>query len=431
MARIRRAQGRRSITLLLGAAVLTLLVGSAVFTYFADQGLPGGEQTVVNAEFSDVGSLRAGDDVRIASARVGIVREVAYRDGRATAVLEIDGNHPVYRDATVTTAAVGARSALGQKIVDLDPGSPGTGLIGPGDVIAQRATRGAEEITDLFALFDQPTLDGMGITLREVGGGLAGRGDALSDLLNTAPATLPALGDVSRTLAADDGRDLTALLANSRSLATRFTGREQQITDLLTEMETTLAAFGVDGTAPLRATLETGPEALRDLRGGLQALDQPLDDTASAMTEFRPAATSLAEATPDVRGLLREGVDPLRDLPEFMDSAEPAVEDLTDTSHTLRPLAPRLARTLDLAEDPLGYLAPYAPEVAQFFTGMSGALSDGDAAGHWMRVIPILTGESFDGAGIPVPDPTIARNAYPEPGEAETDVKPTPLSGSR
>jgi len=35
---------------------------------------------------------------------------------------------------------------------------------------------------------------------------------------------------------------------------------------------------------------------------------------------------------------------------------------------------------------------------------MTGALSGGDAAGHWLRVVPLFDSQSVDGS-IPVPDP--------------------------
>jgi phospholipid/cholesterol/gamma-HCH transport system substrate-binding protein len=411
--------------------VTAVLLGAAVFAYFSDQGSPFGTQTVVTAAFDDVGSLRTGDDVRIAGVRVGAVRDVSYRDGHAMVELEIDGKRPIYGDAAVSTASVGARSALGQKIVNLNPGTPGAGPIRPEQVIPQRDTRGAQEIGDLLAVFDPPTRDAMGSVLREVGGGLAGHQDDLNDLLKNAPAAVPALGTVSRALTADDGADLTALMSRADTLAGRFAGREQQISDLVSEVGTTLDAFGVDQTKPLTATLDTAPASLRDVRAALDSLNPPLADTEAAMTGLRPGAQALGAAVPDLRGVLREGVAPLDKVPGVMDTAEPAVTDLTTTMHDLQPLAPRLARTLDLASDPLSYLAPYAPEISQFFTGMAGAMKDGDAAGHWLRVLPMFSSESVTGAGIPIKDPTIARDAYPKPGEAEGDVKPTPLSGGR
>ena len=432
--RPRRPEGSRTVTVLLGVLVLAVLAGATALAATADQGFPLAGRTVVTAAFDEVGSLRAGDDVRIASARVGTVRAVDLRHdqrgGQAIAVLELDGDRAVYRDATVTTASVGARSALGQKFVDLNPGTPGAGRLGADDVVAARDTRGAQEIGDLIAVFDPPTRDAMGATLREVGGGLAGRQDDLHDLLAHAPAGLPALGTVSRALAANDGRDLTAVLRAADQLAGRFAGREQRIADLTGELDATLAAFAVDRAGPLTDTLNTAPEALRQVRGALDALTPPLADTEVAMAELHTGARALGDSVPDVRGVLREGVSPLRRVPGVSDSAEPAVHDLTRVASDLRPLAPRVSRLLGDTSPLLGGLEPYAPEISAFFTNMTSALSGGDAAGHWLRVVPLFDSQSVDGP-IPVPDPTVARNAYPAPGQAERDARLSPLHGSR
>jgi len=428
--RQRRPGGSRAVSILLGLLMLAVLAGATALAATADQGFPLSRRTVVTAAFDEVGSLRAGDDVRIASARVGTVRAVDLRDNHAVAVLELDGDRPVYRDASVTTASVGARSALGQKFVDLNPGSTGAGRLGAGEVIAARVTRGAQELGDLIAVFDPPTRTAMGSVLREVGGGLAGRSDDLHDLLARAPAGLPALGTVSRTLAADHGRDLTAVLRATDQLAGRFAGREQRISDLTGELDATLAAFAVDRAEPLTNTLATAPAALRDVRAALDALTPPLADTETAMAELHPGARGLGESVPDMRGVLREAVAPLRRVPGVSDSAEPAVHDLTPVMSDLRPLAPRVSRLLGDTAPLLGDLEPYAPEISAFFTNMTSALSGGDAAGHWLRVVPLFDSQSVDGP-IPLPDPTVARDAYPAPGQAERDARLSPLHGSR
>src|SRR5882757_10871776 len=94
--RQRRPEGSRAVSVLLGLLVLAVLAGATALAATADQGFPLAGRTVVTAAFDEVGSLRAGDDVRIASARVGTVRAVELRSGQqgghAVAVLELDGD---------------------------------------------------------------------------------------------------------------------------------------------------------------------------------------------------------------------------------------------------------------------------------------------------------------------------------------------------
>lgn len=428
---LQKAFNSRSSALFIGITVVVLFVASVVFAFSAQYGIPGATVTMVRASFDDVGALRRGDDVRIASARVGTVDTIEYsEDQGAVAVLKLDGDRPIYRDSSAATASVGARSALGQKFVDLDPGNENAGLLGADEVIPKRVTRGAQEVSDLFNVFDQPTRTALGSTLRELGGGLAGRSDDLADAFRTSPDLLPDLGTVSRSLSADDGADLVGLLRSAETLAGRFEGREQEIASLMTNLSTTLDAVAVDDAVPFEQILQEAPATLRDVRSALDTLNGPLADTRVAVTDLRPGAEALGRATPDVRGVLRDGVGPLDRVPGVADVAEPAVVDLTDLMTDARPLTPRLVQTLREAAPLLADAAPFSPEISQFFTNATSALSGGDAAGHWLRFFPIVSAESASGV-LPIEDPTVARNGDPEPGELETDRKPFPLLGGR
>lgn len=428
MRSVRNALGSRTASALIGLVVVVLFVASVVFAFRAQYGLPGAATTVVKAAFDEVGSLRVGDDVRIASSRVGSVDAIRYVDGRAVVTMKLDGERPVYRNSNATAASVGARSALGQKFVDLDPGSEDAGPLGPDEVVAQRVTEGAQEVSDLFNVFDPPTRAALGSTLREVGGGFAGHSQDLRDAFSTAPQVLPDLGTVSRSLTADGGDDLVGLLESADTLASRFAGREQQISSMLTNLSATLDGVAADGAKPFEQTLRKAPDTLVAARAALEELSPTLADTRTAVTDLRPGAESLGQATPDVRGFLRDAVSPLGKVPGVADRANPAVEQLTGLMSDARPLTPRLQQTLRDASPLLASVAPYSPEISQFFTNGTSALNQGDAAGHWLRIFTLFSPETLSGT-LPVPDPTVARNADAAPGELEQDHKPIPLLG--
>ena len=428
MSSLRKAFASKSLAVVIGLVVVLLFTASLVFAFRAQYGLPGATTTMVKAAFDEVGSLRVGDDVRIASARVGSVDGIDYVDDRAVVTMKLEGERPVYRDSTATAASVGARSALGQKFVDLDPGSADAGLLGPNDVVPHRETQGAQEVSDLFNVFDPDTRTATGTTLREVGGGLAGHSNDLRDIFSTAPHLLPDLGTVSQSLSTNDGNDLVGLLQSADALTSRFAGQEQHISSLVQNLSTTFDGIAVDGAKPFQDTLHKAPDTLGEARAALDDLTPTLTDTRVAVTDVRPGAESLGQATPDVRGVLREAVTPLDKVPGVTDKAKPAVDDLTGLMTDARPLTPRLAQTLRDAAPLLADVEPFSPEISQFFTNVTSALSNGDEAGHWLRIFPIVSSESLSGA-LPVEDPTVARNADPEPGELGQDVKPTPLLG--
>jgi phospholipid/cholesterol/gamma-HCH transport system substrate-binding protein len=427
---LRKALGSRGLSAVIGLSVLALFVVAVVFAFRAQYGLPGAEATIVKAAFGEVGSLRVGDDVRIASARVGSVDSINYVDGRAVVTLKLDGDRPVYRDSTASTASVGARSALGQKFVDLDPGRAQAGPLAGDGVIPERVTRGAQEVSDLFNVFDPVTRTALGSTLREVGGGLAGHSKDLNDAFGTAPKVLPDLGTVSTALTADGGHDLVGLLHATDTLAGRFEGRQQEIATLMTNLSSTLDGLAVDDAKPFDQTLQKAPDTLRAAKAALDSLTPVLADTRSAVTTVRPGAAALGQATPDVRGVLREAIAPLDKVPGVSDRAQPAVDQLTGLMSDARPFTPRLDEALRNAAPLLAQVAPFSPEISHFFTNATSALNDGDAAGHWLRFFPIFSSESASGI-VPVPDPTVARDGDPAPGQLEQDRKPLPIIGGR
>jgi phospholipid/cholesterol/gamma-HCH transport system substrate-binding protein len=426
-AKTKQAWRRRRSTLI-GAGAVVFLVGIVAFAVTASNGLPGYlpgvHRATVKAAFSDIGALRQGDDVRIADVRVGFVSTVALVAGGPVVTLDLDQVRPVYADAA---ASVVARSALGQKFVSLDPGTPAAGPLSSGTTITRTAP--SQELDTLLNVLDQPTRDAAASTVRDVGGGLAGRSGDLGDGLRALPAVLPDLGTVSEALSADNGAGLSDMLTAANRLARSFADRQKNIGALVTQLDPTLAAINTDGGGPAADTLKTAPGTLRDVRAALDSLNGPLASTDAAVRTLRPGATALGRATPDVRGILREGIEPLDKLPGVADTADTAVQDLTPTVGDLAPLVRQLGTTFAQAAPTLQYLGPYSNDVSLFFTYFSDALKYHDKIGNGLMIYPIIKPESVLN-NLPVKDPTVHRDAHPAPG-ATFDHHSNSLIGGR
>lgn len=435
-----RTERRARRAKIYGVGVIALFIGLFVLALNATQGLPFAPRTSVKVAFSDVGSLIPGDDVRIANVRVGYVDKVELleSENKATgaakqpvATLKLDGERPVYRNAGAVTAQIAARSALGQKFVDLNPGDPSAGPLPEGFVIPATTTISAQEIGDLLAVMDLPTRQATGSFLRNFGLGLAAHGPDLHDGLNALPDILPDLATVSTALATDNGRDFSSLLNSADSISRAFTGRQQQIGELLGKLDVTFAAINTDNGQALDATLKAAPEALRTGRGALERLNGPLANTKLAMTEFRPGAKSLGEATPSTRGFLRDSPKPLDEVPAFSDSARPAVEDLTPTAKDIRPLSGQLIRTFDGGGAIAQQVAPYAPELVLWFINAQDALKVGNDNYKALRFYLTTNPTDFVHSELPVRDPLNQRDPYPAPGQAASQAKYSKLTGGR
>ncbi|MEV5303350.1 MlaD family protein [Amycolatopsis methanolica] len=425
-ARVSRAQGR---SFYLGVVILVL---AGVITYIsltADQGLPGAPKTTVRAAFDDVGSLTAGADVRQNSMRIGRVEAIRLVDGRPEVVMELDGHVEVFANAR---AAIWDQSALSQKFVELLPGDPSAPPLGEG-VIPAGATESSSDISRLLDVLDPPTRDAATGAVRELGDGMAGHSQDLHEFLAALPGLLDDTGAVSAALAAPEA-NLPALLRSADRLAGRFAGRQDDLARLVTQLDQTLAAVGVDHGTPLSQVLSKAPDLLRHGSAAAAALTQPLADTRVALTTLRSGAQALGEATPDVRGVLREAPGPLRKIPGVADAATPAVDELTATSADLRPLAVRLGDGLPALRSLLQTLSPYAADIGDF--AYHGGLVFAGHAGdrHYMRVQLVLPGiAGLNSAVSPLDELTPApRNPYPEPGRAVEDRAQGPgLLGGR
>lgn len=408
--------------IVIGTAVLGIFGISLGVAFTSQRGLVGREYTIVDVAFEDVGpALRAGNDVRVNGVRVGQVRDISGRDGRSVLTLQLDGDRPVYRDAT---AVVDARSALGQKLVQLDPGTPQAGRLGEDELIEMDASGNATDLDALLATLDRPTRTALAGTVRTVGQGAAARSQDLNDGVAAAPDLLEDSATVSRALSAPEA-GLDTLLRTAETLSGRFAGREQQLAELIGELDDTTRAVAVDQGAPLEDTLEELPAVLTQTRDTLAGLARPLDDARASVQELREGGAALGRGTADIRATLREAVAPLQDVPGVAERAQPAVDQLTDLLADARPLAPKVRRAVTLAATPLDVLAPYSPEVSLWFQYARSALDDGDKHGHWLRFNILANSETVTGAGplgTLLPDPVTARNAYPAPGQAQTQT---------
>lgn len=404
---------RKSIGI--GAVVIAFGLVLFLFAITAQNGLPeyfpGVKRNTVKVAFDDVGSLRSGDDARIVNLRVGFIADIVLDGENPVATLKLDDNRPVYANAT---ARVRDRSVLGQKYIDLNPGTPDAGPLPLDAVIPADATEDVKELSVLLNVFDEPTRNGLASTFREVGTGVMGRTQDLNDGFGSLAQVLPGLGTVSSSLASNEGRDLAGLLQTADRLATAFDGRQEEIGQVIGQFDRTFAAFNADNGAPLAATLQKAPVAFQETRAALDSLNGPLATTAAAMKGIQPGAESLGNATSDVRGMLRESRSPLYKVPAFADEADPAFETLQPMFDEIDPVVAQLRTTFDRAEDPLKDLAPYSAEFWRFFTNVSSALSRGDADGNWLRVYLHTSQESFNQS--PIQDPTVSRDAYPRPG---------------
>ncbi len=405
----RRTARRTALLGLVGAGVMVLVV---VLAFTAHSGLPFRATTTVKAAFADVASIHPDSQVRQNSLRVGRVAEIEYVDGQAVVTLELDGDQTVYADAS---AAVLDFSALGQKFIELHPGSPQAGPLGD-RVIAAHHNENSADIYQVFDVFDPPTLASATAATRQLGAGAAGRGPELQDFLHTAPDLLADSGTVAAALSAPDA-DLPGLLRSADRLSARFVDRRQRITEAIAQTDQTLQGLTVDSAQPLGDSLQKLPATLDSAKTALDDLNGPLSDTEAFVTDFRAGAESLGRSEGDLRGVLREAPQPLGKVPGVSEQATPAVRDLTDTVNDARPLAPKVTTAFDRVADPVGVLAPYGPDAASLWARLRSMLSENVGGNHYGKTTFNVNGRI---AGAATPG-LVGSEYYPPAGTSDGD----------
>jgi phospholipid/cholesterol/gamma-HCH transport system substrate-binding protein len=394
-----------------GLSTLGAFVVAIIFGIHATHGSPVKSRETVNAAFDNVAGLTVGDDVRVASVRVGYVEELRIQDGHAMAVLKLD--HPDTKLYGNATAGVIDRSGFGQKFVSLDPGTADAGAFD--GTIDRSSTARAQDINELFNVFDEKTRGAANSTLREFGGGMTGHAQDMNDLLGHAPGILSNTATVSEALTSRDS-DLVGLMQSADTLSARFVGRQQHVADVLDQLAVTFGAMAVDGGEPMSDTIQAAPETLDDVKTALDDLRDPLENTGSAMDDLRPGAEALGKATPDLRAFMRDSVEPLEKLPEVNKLGVPALKSLTTLVHDARPLARQLVKTGDSGAPPVSVISHYVPEIVRYFNWLGSTLNYETPGGLYTRILTIASDESVGGKGTAI---GLKRNAYVKPGQTD------------
>ena len=272
MGAIRAGLRRYGLALLLAGLVIAAIVLSRVI----------GAATEYRLSFrvDSANGLYPGSDVLVAGARAGSVQDITVDGGRARVTISVDQAHaPVHRDARV---AVRPKSLLGEKYVQLEPGSGDT-LPGSSELPASQVLPPVE-LQDVVNSLDAPTREKLRTLVIELGGGVSGQGASTNQTLYYGRQDLDDLAAVADTLAArnqdlqaivqaldqvtaelarsDRSRELGGLIQNSQTLLHSLTTQDAQIRNLLVQANAALGRSdrGLQGTATdLNAIFQQAP----------------------------------------------------------------------------------------------------------------------------------------------------------------------------
>lgn len=259
----------------LGALVVGVVVAFVWLTFAVGGGAPRGAVTYVLLFDSALG-LSEDNSVAVAGVKVGIVDEIAVEGRKARVTIAIDKDVPLHVDAR---AAVRQKTLLGEKYVDLDPGSAGS-LLAVGATIEN----------------NEPTVE-IDQVIREVA--------VLVERLNKiTPPLESAIARVDKALENQDGEQL----------ASEIVGTLKDMRSLVKETSTFVHESGADARAVLAMAREKGPSLLDSLGRASARMDEILAGVDPQMIEdatarVAPAAENVEKITQDMKSAMSDMKD--------------------------------------------------------------------------------------------------------------------------
>jgi phospholipid/cholesterol/gamma-HCH transport system substrate-binding protein len=341
-----------------GIIALAIIVVASFFAFTKDVPFTGTYK--VQAVFNDSNLVAPRSPVRIAGIDVGKVVEVDHYKGNTSIVtMEIqDAGRPIRQDATLK---IRPRLFLeGNNYVEMQPGTPTADELPDGGMIPKSQTSSPVQLDNVLTALQSDTRRSLQKTLVGLGDALNSKptpeddldqdpdvqgltaGQAVNKAIETGPGALRGGAISAEALRGTDPRDLSKLIKGVAGVSRGLARNEGQLGQLLTDLNTTLAATASRAPELREAVKLLGPTSV-NLRKGLASVDEALPPTQAFAREILPG---LRETPATVAASMPwlEQVTPFvgpRELGALLDDLAPTTENLASATHTSRAWLPK------------------------------------------------------------------------------------------
>ena len=378
------------------AGALALAVALAVWLLLF-KGDGGTEYTLL---FQNAGQLVKGDDVQVGGRPVGSVRDIELTsDNRAAIKVTVREPYAPLREGTQAVIRLTSLSGIANRYVALTPGPGGAKELPDGATLREDATTDVVDLDQIFNTLDKKTSGDLAGVIKGFARQYQGKGAKVGQSAKYFNPLLSTSRDLVNQVTEDEGA-LTRFLVNSSRAVETIAERRDDLTNLVTNANTTAAAIGSENAALARAlgllptTLKRANTTFMNLRATLDDLDTLVDVSKPATKDLAPFLRRLrpliAAARPTVRDLRRvvsldgpnnDLVDATRKMPGLERVAKPAFANGTKALKKLYPV--------------LQFVRPYTPDLVGWFRDFGEGASNYDANGHFARIQPIFNAFSF------------------------------------
>lgn len=305
------------------------LTGLAMFlaSNMNSSGLPWSPRYEVKAEFSNADVLLKDQDVRISGVQAGKVSDVVPEsNGHVLVTMVIDKKYaPIHSDGS---AKVRPFTLIGDKYVDIDPGSSAAPALPPGATIPIGQTSIPIELQQVLNILDTDTRTRMTQLLTQGGAALSGRGETVAQVLQQLPQLERSL---TSTLLVTDSKTQTLdhLLSSADGLLTSLAQSQAQIESAVNSSDQLLGALAGDRDV-ITQTVNTADQSLATI------------------------ARAIAGEGADGRAMVANAPGLLAELQHFMGIGDADVVGVSPEAAQMRGLFAQLRSSFS-ARDSLGY----------------------------------------------------------------------------
>jgi ABC-type transporter Mla subunit MlaD len=406
----------RLFILILGVLGIAFGVLMVYISFEAPKAIPGRSYFKLYAQFQNADNIAPHAEVRLDGELIGQVLNPHVEHGLGVVQLQLDpGIRHLLRAGT--RVLVRPRSLVGVRYVEVIPGH-GRRPLPEGAVIPSSQTGDTVAVDQVLSTFDPTTRTRTRMFLNELGVGLAGRGEDVSNTLGIAPNFLSDTQAVTGTIASHPNA-VPSLIDGSAGAATAVDPVRQLLASGFAPEASALDPFWQHART-VRDTLSVAPGALAAVRSGLAQTDplvQQLDGLANNITPVLEAAPAALTQTSD---LLEEAKRPLATAASTLRTTSGAVNPTLNLLSIVQPVLPDLDSVLVHGFPLISQLGLYNCNVKEFGNNWGGMMGFGNQGGGYLR-LNLVGGSQLSPYGVGSAGQTrigVDQNGYPAPCQA-------------
>jgi phospholipid/cholesterol/gamma-HCH transport system substrate-binding protein len=362
-----------------------------------------GGKIEVTAVMADATPIRNGNYVRASGVQVGSVESVELdAQNHALVKMTVDSDVlPLHKDATATLVP---QDLLGERFVELQPGSASAPEMSEPYTIPLSQTKSSVNLDQVVDMVDDPTGTSLAMMLTTLGEGVGKNPQQTADAIAALKPAMTQTKALAQVLD-DQNAVLNRLVSSAQPVAEAVATQRGASLDRLVGSTTRTLQVTAANRQQIQDSLQRLPGTLQSAQATLAHVAGVAPPTTRTLKDLRPITNDLVDVSHELQDF-SEAADPaLASLRPVLDKGDnlihelrPVISDLRDGGQGLRDVSTSYRQLAD------GALSTRLVDLLEFMKGWTLCISDYDAVGHYFRDILPYTPKSLGQTGAgPIP----------------------------